>query len=388
MSLSRQPAVRLRSPRRGSVIVLVLVLVLLTAMLLNRFIESTSVGLLLETRYADREHLRQDARAALEVTLATLADFIAVDHGLYTPAQGWSDPLAYAGYTPRPGVTIAISFEDESGKIPLPNASRDTLFALFEHLGLADAEANKVTDALFFWIQDGYVPTNAEVDDSVYAAAVTPYQPAHRSLRSFDELRSVLVARDFFFDADDQPKPLFKEFSDSVSLYSFSTSNVNAALSSTLAASLLDDSQAKTIADYVSGTGSRLAGAPPYLRSGKDYRDVMGSAPNNGLGTTIKCLRIKIVVTEGAANLTLTALVAQPGQAALPPVATVGDTTSAQNQVGTANTTSTDTAAAGQSQATGSTTRTQSSSPLNYPFVILELNEESSMLPPPSNASL
>jgi general secretion pathway protein K len=373
-----------RSPRRGSVIVLVLVLIFLTALLLTRFIETASVELLLETRHADRERLRQDARSAMEVTLATLADFMTIDHGLYTPVQGWQDPLGYAGYAPRAGVTVDVAFEDESGKIPLPNATRETLVALFGHLGLPDADANKLTDALLYWMRDGYVPATSAIDDSAYAAAVTPYDPPHRSLRSFEELRSVLVARDYFFDSDDQPKPLYQAFVNSVSLYAFTAANINASQSSTLAAAALDDSQAGKVADYVAGKGDRPVGAPPYLRSAKDIRNVLGNANTTGLGTTIKCLRIKLTVREGASNMVLNALVAQPGQANLPAAAVTGDATAQQNQapVAAADTT------VGQSKAANTTTKAQTTTSLNYPFVILELSEETSSQPPAlSNAN-
>jgi general secretion pathway protein K len=297
--------------------------------------------------------------------------------------QGWSDPLGYAGYTPREGVTVDVAFEDESGKVPLPTASRDTLLALFGHLGLADADANKVTDALFFWMHDGYVPTNSAIDDSAYAAALTPYEPPHRSLRSFDELRSVLVARDYFFDSDDQPKPLYQAFVNSVSLYNYNAANVNASMTSTLAAAALDDSQAGKVADYIAGKGDRIAGSPPYLRSAKDMRTVLGNAPTTGLGTTIQCLRIKITVREGASNMVLNALVAQKGQASLPAAAVVGDATAEANEtpaVAANNTT-------GQNRAASTTTGSPGANPLNYPFVILELTEETSSQPPPSNAT-
>jgi len=390
MTMRRLPPSFARSPHRGSVIVLVLVLVFLTAMLLTRFIESTSVELLLETHRADRDRLRQDARSALEVTLASLADFLAVDKGLYTPAQGWDDPLGYAGYSPRPGVTVDVSFEDESGKIPLPTATRDTLLALFIHLGLVDADANKLTDALFFWMHDGYVPTDSTIDDAAYAAAITPYEPPHRSLRSFDELRSVLVARDYFFDADDQPKPLYQSFVNSVSLYSYTGANLNANLPSTLAGAALDDTQAGKIGDYLSGKGSRPIGSPPYLRSTKDIRAVLGNATTTGLTTTIQVLRIRLTVREGASNMVLNALVAQPGKAALPAAAVVGDATSEANENDTATAAAAATTAnntTGQTTAAGTTTRTQSSTSLHYPFVILELKEETAPQLPPSHAT-
>lgn len=359
---------------RGSVIVLVLVLIFLTALLLTRFIESTSVDLILESRRADRDRLRQDARSAMEVTLATLADFVAVDRGLYAPIQGWQDPLAYAGYTPRAGVKVDVVFDDESGKIPLPTATHDTLLALFTHLGLGDSDANRVTDALFFWMHEGYVPATSSIDDSAYAATPTPYVPPHRSLRSFEELKSVLVARDFFFDENDQPKQLYFDFANAVSLYSYTAANMNANLGATLAAASLDDSQASKITDYLAGKGERQIGSPPYLRSTRDIKSVLGNVTTTGLGTTIQVLRIKLTVHEGASNLTLTAVVAQPGKASLPGVAVVQDATADDNQAQTAA--PADSSAVGQSTSTGTTTTANKANTLNYPFVILDLTEE------------
>ena len=50
-----------------------------------------------EGYYVERDRLRIEAYSALEVTLAVLADFIAVDRSLQSPAQGWADPIGYAG---------------------------------------------------------------------------------------------------------------------------------------------------------------------------------------------------------------------------------------------------------------------------------------------------
>src|SRR5690349_11323677 len=116
-----------RHLRRGSVLVVVLVTLLFAALLLTRLIETSAPDLLVAMRQADRDRLRADAQAAMETTLAALMDFRTVDGGLYAPAQGWSDPLTYAAFVPREGVTLAVAFEDESAKLSLPRINADTL---------------------------------------------------------------------------------------------------------------------------------------------------------------------------------------------------------------------------------------------------------------------
>ena len=184
-----------RPPRRGSVIVFVLLLIFLTAMLLARFIESTSVELLLEMRQSDRQRLRDDARSALEVTLAVLADFQEIDRALYNPAQGWGDPLAYAGYVPREGVTVEVTFADESGKVSLPRANREALVAFAEDHGLLQHDAERVSDALLSWMKEEYAAANSEVDEMTYELAPLPHRPAYRAIRTFEELRAIEIGR-------------------------------------------------------------------------------------------------------------------------------------------------------------------------------------------------
>ena len=60
--------------RRGSVIIVVLVLITLASLLLGRFMEDNALELSVATREADRRRLRADAQSELELALAVIAE--------------------------------------------------------------------------------------------------------------------------------------------------------------------------------------------------------------------------------------------------------------------------------------------------------------------------
>ncbi len=361
------PAFSLANLRRGSVLVVVLVTLLFAALLLTRMIETGSPDLLIAMRQADRARLRADAYSALETTLAALVDFRTVDGGLYAPVQGWADPLGYAGYAPREGVAITVTFDDESAKLSLPRLNPDTLNALLVQLGLVASDAARVTDALMVWMRNGHIATESATSARVYEQADPPSQPPYRSLRSFDELAAVAVARDFFYDAEGRPQPLLKAFKRVVSLYEFNTTNLNAAGESVLLASGWDTSQSGQLQRYLT-TPVSTTRTRPYLSSLQEARGQVGNAATRNFGAQIQLLRINVTVRQGAAQLQLSALVTWSGQARLPaPLApNPGNTTAAaQPAVG-----------APPNQAAGANT-------LRYPFTVLELSENTLPDPPP-----
>lgn len=378
-----------RRSSRGSVIVVALVLVFFAAYLLTRMVESGSVELLVEMQRADRERLRNDAYSALEVTLAVLADFRALERRLYAPEQGWADPFAWAGYVPREGVTLEVRFEDESGRLSLPQMSRDQLVALFIGLGQTENEADKLADALFAWTHRDYTPSHYEVDSLEYETAEPAYREPFRSPRTFEELRAVTILRDVAFDADGNLTPFGQAFRDSVSLYAFNGSNLNANLANTLATAGLDEAQIETAGQYRAGTGSRAAGAPPYFRSLQEFRSVLGNAPAQGLDTEIKVLRIILTAREGSSHLTLNAVVCAPGAASLPqstrPEDAGGTGTAGPNQASQARAPANTGRTAANTAGTGNASQTSS---LNYPFTLLELTETTVQppTPPPADA--
>jgi general secretion pathway protein K len=354
--------------RRGSVLVVVLVTLLFAAVLLTRLIETGAPDLLIAMRLADRDRLRADAYGALETTLAGLVDFRTVDGGLYAPSQGWSDPLGYAGYTPREGVTVAVTFEDESAKLSLPRLNADTLNALLVQLGLTTQEAARVADALLVWMRNGHIAAETATSDRAYTQADPPAQPPRRSLRSFEELASVAVAREFFYDEEGRRKPLFDAFKQAVSLYEFNGTNLNSAGETVLLASGWDTGQSgqlqKYLATPVSTTKTR-----PYLRSLQEARAQVGNAASRNFGAQIQLLRIHVTARQGAAQLRVSALVTWAGQAKLPPPVTAAP----DGATGPVQTAPAATPAPAPNAA----------NTLRYPFTVLELFESTLPEPPP-----
>lgn len=356
----------------GSVVVVVLVTLLFAALLLTRLIEASSTDLLIAMRDADRDRLRADAHGAMETVLAALMDFRTVDGGLYAPVQGWEDPLGHAGYVPREGVTMAVTFEDESAKLSLPRINLDTLNNLLVQLGLPVPDAARVADAMLVWMRNGHIAAESATSATVYERGDPPAQPPRRSLRSFDELAGIAVAKDFFYEADGRPKPLLADFMAAVSLYQFNSTNLNSAQPAVLAATGWDTSQTATLQKYlaspVSATRTR-----PYLRSLQEARRQVGNVAGRNLGAQIQCLRIIVTAREGAAQLKLTALVTWAGQATFPAslAANPGGATTATRQ----RTTTVNTA---QAQTTAASANT-----LRYPFTVLELTETTLPDPPP-----
>lgn len=333
------------------------------AMLLTRLVEGSSTELVIAMRTADRDHLRADAYGALETTLAALVDFMTVDKGLYAPSQGWEDPLAYAEYTPREGVTLQVTFEDESAKLSLPRMNLDTMNALLVQLGLVPSDAERVADAIFVWTHEGHVAGESATSPSVYEQRDPPAVPPHRSLRSFDELAGIAVARDFFYDEDGQPTPLWHDFVAAVSLYQFSATNLNSAGPTVLLASGWDATQAETLHSYLSSKQIATKDKP-YLRSFDEVRRQVGRVASRNLGAQIQCLRIHVNAQEGAARLRVSALVTWSNQAALPG--------SMATKKGTKTTSATALKAAASTE---KQSKTAAANTLRYPFTVLELSE-------------
>src|SRR5688500_1205489 len=120
---ARTSALRSRQATTGSVLLVVMITLVFASFALIVFMDKASNDLLVEQRDAEGRRLRLEAYSALEVTLSVLEEFRQANNGLKSPAEGWSDPLAFAEYAPSEGRQVTITFEDESGKISLPRAT-------------------------------------------------------------------------------------------------------------------------------------------------------------------------------------------------------------------------------------------------------------------------
>lgn len=311
---TRDPSSGHPRPRRarsgGSVIVVVLVTLLLASLMLTKFMENSAVELTLATRQADRERLRTDAYAALETALAVMAEIKAVDEDLYSPEQGWKDPYDYAGESPREGVTAQFAFIDESGKISLPRLRFDEMVELAQALGLGENDARRFSDGLFAWTTADHAPQDIEAEASRYERDTISHRVPRRSLRSWEELRAVRVAREYVYDERGALTAFGQGLRDNLSLYEFEASNVNALAPAVGTWLGWDPTQTAALASYQAGKGARAAGAPPWFRGMGEVRAIIGAnAEANGLDATVKLVRVEVTVREGQSSLRLAALV-------------------------------------------------------------------------------
>ena len=359
---------------RSSVLVIVLVTLLFTSVAVVAFIEQASNDLLVEARVVAARRLRREAYSTLEVTLATLQGFITADNGLHHPAEGWSDPLGFANWAPREGVTAEVTFEDESGKIPLPKADAATLMNVFEGWQMSPADAQKLADALLGWMRRDYVPAGGQPTD--YDQMSIPYNAPGRSLRSYSELAAIDYAREVFYDDQGRPNDLWRRFAATFSLYNYAQVNLNAAPTDVLGGlGFTDLSQQQRVSDYLGGKGANVASGPRWFTSASDAAAVLGSAALPAMaGAQIRALRVNIVMREGRSEFRLSAVVAPVGGATIVQSSATSTTAPASGTTTTASAPSTTAPAAAPASPAPQ---------LNYPFTLLEIKENAEMSPVP-----
>ncbi len=369
---------------RASVLVIVLITLLFASLALIAFVEKASDDLVVESRDAIGRRLRQEAYSALEVTFSVLEEFRQVNGGLHSPAEGWDDPLAFAGWTPGEGCVAEVNFEDESGKLSLPNTEVAPMVTLFHSWGLAQADAERLADELFIWMKKDYVPSSSRTPD--YESATLPYEPPLRPLRSYSELAAIDYAREVFYDKEGRPNEYWNRFVSTFSLFDFKQTNLNGAnLEAMQGMGLLDRSQLQQLGEYLSGSGSRLRQGPGYFQSISDATNMIGAgALPSSYGTEIAALRINVTIRQGRVAFRLSAVVAPSGGAkAVQTVAASHAITDRDQKTPPTDPTSTSPSSDSQVAPTPSPKK------LNYPFTLLEIKENaeiSAVSPPPPKA--
>jgi general secretion pathway protein K len=371
---------------RGSVLVVVMITLIFATVALVAFIDKASNDLLVEHRDSVTRRLRVEAYSALEVTLAVLQDFQRANNGLRSPAEGWGDPLGFAGYTPTNDRTVDIAFEDESGKISLPRANMTTLTNLFKNWQIPQNDAEELADALMGWMTANHVYANLQTD---YEQGDLPFEEPRRPLRSFMELQAIDKVREMFFE-NGRPNDFWRRFTESVSLFNFRQSNLNGGRGDTLAAlGQFDETQQTNLSEYIQGTGAYLNQGPGFFQNVGEAQRILGPGDARAFNVTISALRIFVTVHEGQTVFRLTAVVAPAGGATTVQTnATERKTEAAsatRNETPTRNQPNANTPAAPQPRGTN-TAASASTRNLQYPFTLLEIreNDEMPVPPPPS----
>ena len=301
--------------RRGSVIVIVMVTLLFALTALLAFMDKAAIDLMADQRAAVARRLRVEAYSALEVVLAVLVDFREVGNGLRSQAEGWNDPLGFAGYTPGEGCTVEVALEDESGKLPLPQVNAQILTNLFIAWGTQKNEAEEIADAMMGWMKRGHTYTSPIQPN--YESGPLPYEAPARPLRSYQELAAIEKARDYFYDKDGRPNENWRRFTACVSLLDFPKPNLNSASQDVLAAlGRYDQIQSRSVVDFLQGKGDFRYNGPGYFQNAGDVGRITGPTGDpQGFSTTISALRINLTVREGKNEFRVSIVVAPPGGA-------------------------------------------------------------------------
>jgi hypothetical protein len=358
--------------RRASVIVIVMVTLLFAMTMLLAFMDRAAVDLMADQRAAIARRLRVEAYSALEVALAVLVDFREAGGGLRSPAEGWNDPLGFAGHTPEEGRTVEIQLEDESGKLPLPQMNGQVLANLFMAWGTQKNEAEEIADAMMGWMKRGHTYTSPVRPD--YESAPIPYEAPGRPLRSYHELAAIEKARDYFYDKEGRPNENWRRFTASVSLFDFAKPNLNSAGQDVLAAlGRYDPAQSRSVVDFLQGKGDFRHSGPGFFQNAGDVGRITGpSGDPQGFATTISALRLNVTVREGRNEFRLTAVVAPPQGAK-----TVQAIATRPEKKGGSAAPSPAPPATGTPPSTGAAAKPAD---LKYPYTLLEIVEN----PPPA----
>jgi hypothetical protein len=383
----RRPAESWRG-NRGSILIIVLVSIVLTAAMITLFIDKASTDLIIESRHSQTLDLRKEAYSATEVTLAVLQNFVeAGGNAIRSPREGWDNPLEFAEWTPPEGLDIEVTFEDESGKISLPNADANTLTAVFEFWEMSEPEAQELADALLGWMRTDYTPLSAMVPE--YELGEIPYAPPGRSLLSFDELAAIDVASTVFYDEQGAPNALWRKFADTFSLYDFDQPNINALPvrpEAIVAIGQFDATAVDRLTEHLTGDETLMLQGSGYFRTTDEAVPILGLGNAQALGTQIQALRINVLVRQGGIRYRLSVLVAPPNGAEAVQSPATNDPT------GTSDTATAANAPAGRGgrggAATGGAANTTTNT-LQYPFTVLEIREtmEPFELPAPEDDS-
>jgi len=349
----------------------VLVLIVVTSAAILAFSEKALNEMAGEGYYIQRGRLRGEAYSALEATLAVLADYRAIDGGVFAPAQGWADPLTYAGYEPAEGRTVTVEFSDENAKLALQHADRNetAMIALFSDLGFDPKEVEILTDTLLDWIDADDNPRPSGAEDADYAREDPPYLPANRAPRTFEELAAVQGFGDLMFTDTGYPTPRFEAFKQRTSLYSSGALNLNTVSDDVLRMTgLFNDGQLAALGSVLDTVdGPRGSPGGRFFKSMQELTAQVGPLPA-GSTVSVRCqvLNLLITVREGRAEFRLRAVIRT-------------DATGTSATGGGQN-------ASPSARSTGSNRTTVGGTAgvptqIEYPFRFLELVED----PPPTN---
>ena len=285
-------------PKRGSVLIAVLAIVLLLSFIVTRFIDEAVEDLEYRAIFNEPADVRSFTYSMLEVALATIHEVALIDDGkLFAPEQGWADPVKYAGIKIPNGWELKIQIQDESNKLSINTMDEALLNQMLEESFDFDfGTARELSSMLLDWIDpdESRRLNGAESED--YLRRKPAYRAANRPLQSLEELRLLEIWEDEFFDENGVPNELFAKLESMVSVINAGAANINSSSQPVLELIAL---QGGFDEDRLFDGLNDL----PYLQQ------LPESASSGSGGVEVSLLRVTVSLWRGQAPFAVSALV-------------------------------------------------------------------------------
>jgi general secretion pathway protein K len=361
--------------KRGSIIVLVLVFVVLLTFIVVAFLEEATARIKYYGLFHNRDDLRTDAYSALEITLAVINQYREVEGALWGPSQGWGNPLEWSDFEPAHATRVQVSFTDESAKLPLSKLDYDSLLVLFDVLDFDFQEAQSLADGLLDWMDEDDLRRLNGFDGEDYEDKDPPYKSSNSTIVSWDEFRLIEPFDTLFWDEEGHPHPAWGRFKSSVSLYHTGAVNINQANPTVLEVlsekGLIDP---RSFDSFKSGSDREQGTEDDRLfRKGEGNAAVLPTSSSE-VTDNIELLGVKVQAIRGEAQFVLQALVtwagANPGAADTTPNRPAGSDSVAETD------SDPNTAQGERARARGKArTAPTESAKLGYPFRFVRITE-------------
>jgi hypothetical protein len=321
--------------RQGTVLLVVLGMILLASWMLVLIIGRVGEEVALTGVERQNDALQASAFQSLEIVIGVLAEIKALDGALYSPAQGWGNPLGYAGFPPAgsasnafaesddpastfqgleemapfafpPGIEVEIHIRDEAGRLPLNQTSAERWKLLFEEMEIQSGDAALLTDTLLDWIDPDDEPRLNGAEAGFYQRRDPPYLPTNGPVDDLYELQFVEGFDRLFFDEQGLPNDRFRIFYDCVTTVEVGTINLNTAhplVLEVLAEEL--EFEADKVADYVAGMDLEAGTADDQvLRPGLDDPELPRNNDGDPLDFSAICRYLTVYIEARSAGTT------------------------------------------------------------------------------------
>lgn len=285
-----------------------------------------------EMRYVSQQHFRDNLRihaySVLDLTVGVLNEFSLIEKTLYSPEQGWGNPLEYAETSPlEANVNWAVKIIDESGKAPFSSAREKDMTYLFASFlageSIVDEDDGKpFYDALMDWQDSDDEDRDEGAEDDYYEDLDPPYFTPGKKIENFEEFRMIKgFAHEedepensgLFYGKDGSENRNLRNFRESFSFFHDGPVNVNGASDFLLRFLCGDD---EGLYEDLKGGPSSYGKETSFFTSLNDPT-LAQLARKSGitLGTAASMFRIEVTVTKGRANFQLHAIVGRDQQA-------------------------------------------------------------------------